>query len=87
MTKEDILKRYPLLFHNARRRVFYGCFLLVTLDSKQVSMNKEVQYIITTLQESLDGEPWYGRPFISHIDEVDPTTVFVNPDEKRPCPH
>lgn len=45
-------------------------------------MNKEVQYIITTLQESLDGEPWYGRSLYAILDEVDPPSVFINPDEK-----
>jgi uncharacterized damage-inducible protein DinB len=45
-------------------------------------MNKEIQYIITNLQETLDGEPWFGRSLYSLFKEVDPTTVFVNPDEK-----
>ncbi len=45
-------------------------------------MNKEVQFIITSLQETLDGDPWYGRPIAAIFKEVDPTSVFVNPDEK-----
>jgi uncharacterized damage-inducible protein DinB len=45
-------------------------------------MNKEVQHIIATLQESLDGEPWYGRSLYAILKEVDPSSVFINPDEK-----
>ena len=45
-------------------------------------MNKEVQAIITTLQETLDGDPWYGRSLYAILEEVDPTSVFINPDEK-----
>lgn len=45
-------------------------------------MNKEVQYIITTLQESLDGDPWYGRSLYAILKEVEPASVFINPDEK-----
>lgn len=45
-------------------------------------MNKEVQHIITSLQESLTGNPWYGRSLYAILEEVDPTAVFINPDEK-----
>jgi uncharacterized damage-inducible protein DinB len=45
-------------------------------------MNKEVQFIITNLQDSLEGDPWYGRSLYSILSEVDPTTAFVNPEEK-----
>ncbi|AXY76289.1 DinB family protein [Paraflavitalea soli] len=58
-----------------------ACFLSLVTLAKTDPMNKEIQYIITTLQESLDGEPWYGRSMYSLLDEVDPSSVFVNPDE------
>lgn len=45
-------------------------------------MNKELQFIIANLQETLDGDPWYGRSIAAIFKEVDPTSVFVNPDEK-----
>lgn len=45
-------------------------------------MNKEVQSIITTLRETLDGDPWYGRSLYAILDEVDPSSAFINPGEK-----
>jgi uncharacterized damage-inducible protein DinB len=42
-------------------------------------MNKELQYIITTLQNTLDGEPWYGRPVIQLLQEADPAVVYEKP--------
>ena len=45
-------------------------------------MNKEIQYIISTLQDTLDGDPWYGRAMYSILAEVEPACVFINPDEK-----
>lgn len=73
MTREDIPK--DILF-------FYGMFFKSANFTQTGSMNKEVQHIITTLQESLDGDPWYGRSIYPILDEVDPSTVFINPDEK-----
>lgn len=45
-------------------------------------MNKEVQSIIASLRETLDGDPWYGRSIDAIFKEVDPTSVFINPEEK-----
>jgi uncharacterized damage-inducible protein DinB len=42
-------------------------------------MNKEVQYISTQLQTTLDGEPWFGRPVYSILEEIDPAVVYKNP--------
>ena len=44
-------------------------------------MNKEVQYFITTLQNTLYGEPWYGRSVHSILETVDPTIVYIKPGE------
>jgi len=45
-------------------------------------MNKEIQYIISTLQNTLEGDPWYGRSLYAILEEVEPACVFINPDEK-----
>lgn len=45
-------------------------------------MNTAIQQIIDRLKEILNGQPWYGRSVYGVLDEVDPTVVFVNPDEK-----
>lgn len=42
-------------------------------------MNKEVQYIITTLQNILSGQPWYGRPVYMILAEIDPAVVYKKP--------
>lgn len=39
-------------------------------------MNKEIQYIISSLQRTLDGEPWYGRPVLTLLKEIDPALAF-----------
>ena len=44
-------------------------------------MNKETQSIIRNLQNVLNGEPWYGRPVYSMLDEIDPAIVYKNPAE------
>lgn len=44
-------------------------------------MNKEVQYIITTLKNILEGEPWYGRPVYSILKDADPSSVYIKPGE------
>ena len=44
-------------------------------------MNKELQYLITTLQSTLQGEPWYGRSVYSILEEVDPSGAYVKPGE------
>ena len=44
-----------------------------------MSMNKEVQSIIRNLQNSLNGEPWFGRPVYVILEEVDVSKVCINP--------
>lgn len=42
-------------------------------------MNKEIQYISTTLGNVLDGTPWYGRPVYELLAEVDPQKAGIKP--------
>jgi uncharacterized damage-inducible protein DinB len=44
-------------------------------------MNKEIQYLITTLQNTLYGEPWFGRSAFSILEEIDPSLVYIKPKE------
>lgn len=44
-------------------------------------MNKELQSIITDIENTLDGEPWYGRSVYSLLREVDAGKTFVKPNE------
>jgi uncharacterized damage-inducible protein DinB len=39
-------------------------------------MNKEIQYIISSLQRTLEGEPWYGRPVMAMLEEIDPAMAY-----------
>jgi uncharacterized damage-inducible protein DinB len=43
-------------------------------------MNKEIQFIIRNLENTLDGDPWFGRPVYSILREVDTTIAFKKPD-------
>lgn len=43
-------------------------------------MNKEIQYIITTLQNTLTGEPWYGRSVVTMLEEIDASTAYKKPN-------
>ncbi|MGZ8511343.1 MAG: DinB family protein [Chitinophagaceae bacterium] len=42
-------------------------------------MNKEIQSIIRNLENTLDGEPWYGRPVYAMLREVDSSIAFKKP--------
>ncbi len=42
-------------------------------------MNKEIQSIISNLENTLDGEPWYGRPVYAILREVDSSIAFKKP--------
>jgi uncharacterized damage-inducible protein DinB len=44
-------------------------------------MNKEVQSIIRTLENVLNGQPWYGKPVYKILEEVDPVRVSVKPNQ------
>ncbi len=43
-------------------------------------MNKEMQSIIRTLQNVLDGQPWYGRSVNTILEEVNVETVYNKPN-------
>ncbi|WP_276479896.1 DinB family protein [Paraflavitalea pollutisoli] len=45
-------------------------------------MNTAIQQISNHLTEILEGNPWYGRSAYAVLEEIDPTLVYVNPDEK-----
>lgn len=45
-------------------------------------MNKEVQSIVKNLQNVLDGNPWFGRPVYSILNEIHPVMVYTRPGEK-----
>src|SRR6185503_18556689 len=45
-------------------------------------MNKELQYIVSTLQKTLDGEPWYGRAVVTMLEEIDPSLAYKKPGPK-----
>lgn len=42
-------------------------------------MNKELQSIISTLQNTLDGDPWYGRPVYHLLREVETSYAYEKP--------
>lgn len=42
-------------------------------------MKKELQSIISNLENTLDGTPWYGRPVYGILREIDPSIVYKKP--------
>jgi uncharacterized damage-inducible protein DinB len=42
-------------------------------------MNREIQSIIQNLENTLDGEPWYGRAVYPLLREVEPTVCYKKP--------
>lgn len=44
-------------------------------------MNQEVQSIIRNLQNTLSGEPWFGRAIYRVMEEVDPSKAFTKPQD------
>ena len=45
-------------------------------------MNKEIQSIIRNMENTLDGQPWYGRPVYAVLREVDSSIAY-----KKPAPN
>lgn len=43
-------------------------------------MNKETQSINRNLQNTLSGQPWFGRAVYELLNEVDETKVFIKPN-------
>lgn len=53
---------------------------LICLFKRKLNiMNKEIQYIITSLRNVLGGQPWYGRPVFELLAEVDPAKAGISP--------
>jgi uncharacterized damage-inducible protein DinB len=42
-------------------------------------MNKEIQSIIRNLENTLDGDPWYGRPVYAILREVESSIAYKKP--------
>ena len=42
-------------------------------------MNKEIQSIAGNLKNVLDGNPWFGRPVYSILNEIHPVMVYTKP--------
>ena len=44
--------------------------------------NKELQSIITDIENTLDGQPWYGRSVYSLLQDVYTAKAFIKPNYK-----
>lgn len=44
-----------------------------------MTANKEIQSIIKNLENTLDGEPWYGRPVYAILREIDSSIAYQKP--------
>src|SRR6478609_3533966 len=45
-------------------------------------MRREIDQIIETMQQVMDGQPWFGRPLFSLLNEVHPADVFKKPNDE-----
>ncbi len=50
------------------------------MDMYPAYMNKEVQSIARTIQNILNGQPWYGRAVYEILTEVDVSKVYTKPN-------
>ena len=46
------------------------------------SMKKELQSIIADIENTLDGQPWYGRSVYALLQDVDASRAFIKPNER-----
>jgi len=46
-------------------------------------MNKEIQSIIKNLENTLTGQPWFGRAVYNLLDEIDEAKVSVKPNDSE----
>lgn len=44
-------------------------------------MNKEIQTIISQLEDVLSGQPWYGKPVYEILGEIDESKIYIKPNE------
>lgn len=45
-------------------------------------MNTEIQSIIRNLENTLDGDPWFGRPVYALMREIDPSIASIKPNSQ-----
>jgi uncharacterized damage-inducible protein DinB len=43
-------------------------------------MNKEIQAIISGLQNILEGQPWYGKSAYHLLEEIDEANIYIKPN-------
>lgn len=43
-------------------------------------MQTEIEAIIHSMQEILSGEPWYGKSFLTMVNDIDPSKVHQKPN-------
>ena len=48
---------------------------------KIFTMNKKLKSLIREYENTLDGEPWFGRAVYKLLREVDPSKAFIKPNE------
>jgi len=46
-------------------------------------MKKEIQSIIDSLDDTLNGEPWYGKAVFKLLNEIDESKVFTKPSNRE----
>jgi uncharacterized damage-inducible protein DinB len=44
-------------------------------------MNKEILSVIRNIENTLSGEPWFGRPVYALLEEIDPAIVYKKPGD------
>ena len=49
-------------------------------------MNKEIQTIISSLEEVLSGEPWYGRSVYALLKQINPSMAYMMPGNNTHSP-
>jgi hypothetical protein len=43
-------------------------------------MRQQIGHIISSLHAVVEGEPWFGKPVMTLLHEVDPAIVYKNPN-------
>src|SRR5258708_40252307 len=43
-------------------------------------MRKQIGHIISSLHSVVEGEPWFGKPVMTLVHEVDPNIVYKKPN-------
>ena len=46
-------------------------------------MNKEILSIIHRIENVNNGQPWFGRPVYTILEEVDPKKVYLKPNDSE----